>query len=198
MVEKVDKILGGEEAFARRVALGVLVTTPQSVFHTLIPFMFIFDFLRRGTVMRRYTSHFMFPRKLAVRAALDILEGDGKTRRLSDIEPEVETWLNTLKIYSSAVQRKQMEVVERLVENYLKLLAAEGETYHALIKTAYDNRQNYEAYLRRLASVEEELDKAIIETLGDTENLRQKIEAEREQVKRLSDKMVEEIFRQRM
>ena len=198
MLEKVDKILAAEEAFARRVALGVLVTAPQSVFHALIPFMFIFDFLRRGAVIRRYTGFFMFPRKLAVRAALDIIEGDKKARRLSHIEPEIETWLNTLKLYSSGVHRKQMEIVELLVENYLKLLEADGETYHALMKTAYDNRQNYEAYLRRLASVEEELDKAIIETLGDTEKLRQKIEAEREQVKRLSDKLVDEIFQQRM
>jgi len=198
MVEKVDKILAAEEAFARRVALGVLVTAPQSVFHTLIPFMFIFDFLKRGTVMRRYTGYFMFPRKLAVRAALDILEGDSKTKRLSDIEPEIETWLKTLKLNSSGVHRKQMEIVQMFVENYLKLLEADGETYQALVKTAYDNRHNYEAYLRRLASVEEELDKAIIETLGDSEKLRQKIEAEREQVKRMSDKLVDEIFQQRM
>ncbi|UCB49950.1 MAG: hypothetical protein JSW56_03410, partial [Deltaproteobacteria bacterium] len=62
----------------------------------------------------------------------------------------------------------------------------------------YDNRQNYEVYLRRLAASEEELDRAIIEELGEDEKLRGKMEAERQQVKRLSEKRMDQIFQEMM
>jgi hypothetical protein len=62
-MEKYEMILFAEEALARQVALGVIVTSPLTVWHYLIPFMFIFDFLRRNTILRRYAKHFLFPAK---------------------------------------------------------------------------------------------------------------------------------------
>jgi hypothetical protein len=194
MVEKYEMILDAEEAFARQVALGVIVTTPQSVWSYLIPFMFIFDFLRRGTTIRRFTQHFMFPRKLTIHAAQDILTGEERAKRLSAIGPEIEGWLNPLSLYSTAIYEKQMEVIDLLAEHYLKLLEADGDTYIALIKNSYGNRQKYEAYLSQMATAEEELDRAIIEKLGQNEKLREKLSAERQQVKRLSEKRADLVF----
>lgn len=198
MDSKYDMMLAAEEAFARQVALGVIVTTPQSAFHYMIPFMFIFDFLRRNATARHYTRHFMVPRKLAIAAAYDIFNGEAQKTRVSEIEPEIGTWLNGLKLFSSAVLEKQMGVIHLLVEHYLKLLQAEGDSYNALIRNGYDNRQNYEAYLRKLAASEEELDRAIIQELGEDEKLRGKMEAERRQVERLSEKRIDQIFQEMM
>lgn len=196
MDNKYDMIVAAEEAFARQVALGVIVTTPQSVFHYLIPFMFIFDFLRRNATIRQYTKHFMFPRKLAIDAAQEILEGQEKAKRVSEIEPEIQAWLSELTLFSLAIQQKQMQVIHLLIEHYMKLLQADGDTYNALIWNGYDNRQTYEAYLSQLSAAEEELDRAIIEELGETEKLREKILAEREQVRRLCEKRVNQIFQE--
>jgi hypothetical protein len=198
MDSKYGLILAAEEAFARQVALGVIVTMPQSAFHYLIPFMFIFDFLRRSSTTRHYTKHFLVPRRLAVDAAQDILGGEDRTKRLSAIEPQIKAWLNGLKLYSSAVQQKQMDVIHLLVEHYMKLLQVNGETYNALVRNGYDNRQNYEAHLSQLTAEEEGLDKAILEELGQNEKLRQKLRAEREQVKRLSEKRLDQIFQEMM
>lgn len=198
MGSKYDLILAAEEGFARQVALGVIVTTPQSAFHYLIPFMFIFDFLRRTATIRHYTRHFMVPRRLAIAAAYDIFNGESRTTRVSEIEPEIGTWLNGLKLFSSTVREKQMGVIHLLVEHYLKLLQADGDTYSALIRNSYDNRQNYEAHSRRLAASGEELDRAIIEELGEDEKLRGKMEAEQRQIERLSEKSMDQIFQERM
>ncbi|KPK26417.1 MAG: hypothetical protein AMK69_12135 [Nitrospira bacterium SG8_3] len=198
MANKYDMILAAEEAFARQVALGVIVTTPQSAFHYLIPFMFIFDFLRRTATIRHYSRHFLFPRRLALDAAQDILGGEDRRERLSAIEPQIQAWLNGLKLRSSAVQQKQMDVIHLLVDHYMNLLQVNGDTYNALILNGYDNRQNYEAHLSRLAAEEEGLDRAIFEELGQDEKLRQKLRSEREQVKRLSEKGMDRIFQKMM
>ena len=193
-----DIIWAAEEAFARQVALGVIVTTPQSAFHYLIPFMFIFDFLRRTATIRHYSRHFLYPRRLALDAAQDILGGEDRSKRLSAIEPQVQAWLKGLKLRSSAVQQKQMDVIHLLLEHYMKLLQVNGDTYNALVLNGYDNRQNYEAHLSRLAAEEEGLDRAILQELGQNEKLRQKLRVEREQVKRLSEKGMDKIFQEMM
>ena len=194
MTGKYDLILSAEEALARQVALGVIVTTPQSVWHYLIPFMFIFDFLRRSSTMRRYTQHFMFPRKLAMDAARDILEGEDQKERLSWAEENIKAWLGTLDLSSSSLQAAQMKVVTRLMDHYTRLLQTEGDTYHELVQKAYMTQSNYRAHLSQLKTLEQEVDRAIMERRGETEKLRDKLQAEAEQLERMRQKRLDEIF----
>lgn len=194
MRKRYDIILSAEESFAREVALGVIVTRPVSVWQTLIPFMFILDFLRRGSVIKLYIKNFMFPRKLAIDTALDINSGEDKENRLSRAEEAIKEWLNSLKLYSQGLHRNQMEVIVLLIEHYSRLLNTDGDTYNSLVKNAYNNRENYEAYLSRLASLEKEVDLAIIEKLGETKNLRQRLLAEQLQVEKRRKINLEETF----
>ena len=191
--KKYDIILSAEEAFVRAVALGVIVTIPVSVWHYLIPFMFIFDFLRRGSMTRLYSKTFMFPRKLAIDAAQAINSGEDKETIFSRVEEETKKWLNSLKLYSRDLHRNQIEFINLLIDHYSKLLNTDGDSYNSLIRNAYNNQENYEAYLSQLASVEKKVDLAIIEELGETEKLREKIMAE-QQVEILRKKKVNEIF----
>lgn len=194
MKNKYDMILAAEQAFARQIALGVIVTTPQSVWHYLIPFMFMFDFLRRGTTIRRYTEHFMFPRKLAIDAAQDLIEAGDKEERVSRIREEIRVWLDNLHLYSQTLQETQMKVVTSLMNHYGKLFQTDGDTYHELVRNAYMDRDNYKAYLAQLTALEKEVDRAILEKLGETEKLREKIFAEQDQLQRMRQKRVNEIF----
>ena len=73
-MEKYDLILSAEEQFAREVTLGAIVARPPSAWFYLIPGMFIIDYLRRGSAIRKYTRHFLFPRKLAVYAARAVIQ----------------------------------------------------------------------------------------------------------------------------
>ena len=85
-------ILGGEESFARAVALGVTVKRPVSAYHFLLPGMFLFDFLRRSSETKRYSELFLFPRKLALEGAFDLLNGKSKKGLLSQAEEGIKRW----------------------------------------------------------------------------------------------------------
>lgn len=194
MESKYDKILSFEESFAREVALGVHVTKSLTVWHHLIPGMFIIDFLRRGSEIKRYSYHFMFPRKLALDAAQAMTQGEEKSQRLLQAEQEAKTWLNSLNLYSEGLHRSQMAAVNLLVDHYTKLLKAESESYYGLIENAYTTRENYEAFLSSLALAEEDLDQNIIETLGKTEKLRDRLIVEKVQVEKQRKKHTDKIF----
>jgi hypothetical protein len=195
MREKYNIILEAEESFARAVALGVHVKSPLSAWHFILPGMFIFDFLRRSSETKRYSTLFVFPRKLALDAALDIMKGEDRKKTLSQIEEEIKQWLSSLNLYSEKLHRRHMEEIYLLVDHYSKLLHAEGNHYPALVKYAYQSREPYEAYLRRLSAAEQEVDRAIAEIRGETKEIGERLRAEQIQVTELRSKEVHQIFR---
>ncbi|MEE8480951.1 MAG: NF038143 family protein [Desulfobacterales bacterium] len=187
-------IVAAEEQFAREVTLGVIVQRPMTVWHYIIPGMFIIDYLRRGSAISQYTKHFMFPRKLALDAARALLEGQDKTSVTSQIEDDISTWLNSLNLYSQELLHAQTVVVDLLMDHYLKLLKTDGDTYLFLIKNAYKNRGNYKALIDELTSAEEKVDGKIIEKIGKNKNLKEKLLAEQQQVAKRRQNIMDEIF----
>jgi hypothetical protein len=179
-------VLKAEESFAGAVALGVHVKRPLTSWHFLLPGMFLFDFLRRSSETKRYSALFLFPRKLALNGA--------RIETFSQIEDDIRHWLVSLNLYSEKLHRKQMDVINLLVDHYSKLLHAEGDNYLALIKNAYQTRESYEAYLRRLSTAEGEVDRAIIEIRGETQELMERLRMEQAQVTELRTKEINQIF----
>jgi len=194
MERKYKVILDAEETFARVVALGVHVKRPLSAWHFLLPGMFIFDFLRRSNETRRYSALFLFPRKLALDGALDILNGEDRKNIFLRIEEEIRQWLTSLKLYSERLLRGHTEEIDLLIDHYSKLLHAEGNHYPGLIKDAYPVRESYEAYLHRLSAAEQEVDHAIAEIRGETKEIRERLRVEQIQVMELRTKELNQIF----
>jgi hypothetical protein len=187
-------VLDGEESFARAVALGVIVKRPLSPWHFLLPGMFLFDFLRRSGETRRYSDLFLFPRKLSLNGALDILNGEDRKKILSQIEDDVKHWLVSLNLYSERLHRRHMDVIDLLIDHYSRLLHAGGNDYPGLIKDAYQARESYEAYLHRLGTAEQEVDHAIVEIRGETQEIVERLRMEQVQVAELRIKEVNRIF----
>lgn len=194
MKNKYDMILSGEEAFAREAALGLIVRRPVTAWHYMIPGMFIFDHLRRNGEIRRYTESFLSLRKIAVAAAQAILEGEDRQERLSQCEEEVLIWLESLKLYSPNLHAALMKEAHILIDHYKRLLAGEGDIYTDLIRNVYKNRTGYTSFLRELTGIEEEVDEALKEKLGNTEVLRKRLSTERLQLEKLREKDVDIIF----
>src|SRR5512139_3046425 len=113
-------ILNEEESFARAVALGVIVKRPPSAWHFLLPGMFLFDFLRRSGETRRYSDLFLFPRRLALDGAFDLLHGEEREKVFLKAEEEVRGWLITLKLDSERLLRAHMSQVTLLVDHYIR------------------------------------------------------------------------------
>ena len=194
IMNRYHMIVAAEKQFAREVTLGVIVQRPMTVWHYIIPGMFIIDYLRRGSAISQYTKHFMFPRKLALDAARALLEGQDKTSVTSQIEDDISTWLNSLNLYSQELLHAQVVVVDLLMDHYFKLLKTDGDTYLFLIKNAYKNRGDFKALINELTSAEEEVDGKIIEKIGKNKNLKEKLLAEQQQVAKRRQNIMDKIF----
>ena len=193
-MEKHEGILWAEEQFAREVTLGVMIQRPLSVFHYLIPGMFIINYLRRGSAIREYTKHFLFPRKLAMNAARDLIKGEERALIDPQITADVANWLKTLHLYSEDLARAQKAVIDLLIEHFRNLLEADGVTYYDLIENTYKTRNDFVSYLDKLSAAEKKIDQAIIKNAGPSKKLKEKLRAEEQQVDMRRKKMLEEIF----
>jgi hypothetical protein len=193
-MEKYKMILTAEEKMAREVTLGVIVTRPLTVWHYLIPGMFIIDFLRRGSALRKYTEAFMFPRKLAIDAAQAFMQDEEKATVFSHVENETYSWLNSLELYTPELQQAQLAVIKLLIDHYTKLLKEDGYSVYALIRKAYENRLSFQGFIDELTAAEAVVDRELIAKMGETEKLKAKITAEQEQLKERREKIIEEVF----
>lgn len=193
-MDKYDIILNAEQQFAREVTIGVLYLRPLSAWHYLIPGMFIIDFLRRGSAIRKYTETFMFPRKLALHAARDLSGGETRAAIDPHLETEIKRWLAALQLDAPDLVRAQKETVDLLIDHYVKLLQAEGESYDDLIQNAYSSRETFEIHLREMTAAENEVDRAILARVGDDPAVKEKLQLEARQVENRRRKILEDIF----
>jgi hypothetical protein len=193
-MEKHDIIRAAETQFAREVTIGVIYQQPPSAFYYLIPGMFIIDFLRRTTAIRRYTQHFMFPRNLALDAARGLSRGEEKALIDRNLDDDIKQWLQSLDLDSSELARAQKAAVDVLTDHYARLLNVQGDTYYELIEKAYPAQSAFENHLQALTDAENEIDRAIMARAGNNENLKEKLDLEAQQVAKRRDKTVDDIY----
>jgi hypothetical protein len=193
-MDKYDIIVAAEQQFAREVTLGVIVTRPLTVWHTIIPGFFIIDFLRRGSAIRQYTKHFMFPRKLAMDAAAAEMQGEIEESTNPDLADNVRIWLESLNLYSPDLVKAHVDLIGILAVHYLKLLNADGDTMYLLIENAYQYTENFKQFIETITPAENEVDRQVIEQLGGNEEVKEKIMAEQQQIAKRRQKILEEVF----
>lgn len=193
-MEKPKMILMAEEKLAREVTLGVIVTRPLTVWHYIIPGMFIIDFLRRGSALKKYTEHFMFPRKQAVDAAQALAQGQPEDNVFQHVETDTRAWLSSLDLYTPGLLRAQVNVIKLLVEHYGKLLKEEGYSVYALLKAAYQTRDNLQGFYDNLTAAEAEVDRELLAKTGESDKLKDKILAEQKQLEERREKIIEDVF----
>jgi hypothetical protein len=193
-MEKYDLILSAEEQFAREVTLGAIVARPPSAWFYLIPGMFIIDYLRRGSAIRKYAQHFMFPRKLAIDTALSIIQGEDEASVKSHAEQDTGAWLSSLNLESEQLLKAHLAFMDVLVEHYSALLNAEGDSYYLLVGAAYQDRENFQSLIEKITAAEHEVDRQVIEQLAGNEKIKEKILIEQQQIAKRRDKLLEAVF----
>ena len=102
--------------------------------------------------------------------------------------------LITLKLDSGRLLRAHMSQVSLLVDHYTRLLQAEAGSYHGLIRQAYPTRGHYETFLTELSAAEREVDQAVAAFHGGSDAIRQRLEAEQNQVEALRKKEIQRSF----
>jgi hypothetical protein len=175
MQEKYAAIFRHEELFGRKVATRIIIGRPFSVWLYLIPFIFVVELLKRKRETEIFTENVMFPKKLALDAALEINNGGDRGTRVAQIEYQTRARLTTQKFYSLEVHQKQMTMVNLLIDHYLKLLNAEGGNYESLLTNAYQTRDNYEAFMGQLSAALRAIDQAIYKLAGESDEMREQM-----------------------
>ncbi len=191
---KYNLILRNEENFARAVALGLWIKRPLSPWHYLLPGMFIFDYLRRSAAVKNYSAAFLFPRKLALDLSLQALAGKEREELMRQAEERIQEWLAGYRLNSAEIREGHLQLISLLLEHYLKLLKAEGDEYFLLLKNTYADKFNYQNFLEKITLAENEIDFAIARHLGNTEEIKKRLQAERDQVAELREKEIHQFF----
>ena len=193
-MEKYDIIEAAERQFAREVTLGIIVTRPLTAWHYIIPGFFIIDYLRRGSAIRQFTKHYMYPRKLA----MDSAEAQMRSGNLKTMEPELKDnlrrWLESQRLYYPDLVQAYVALIDMLRAHYLKLLEAEGDTYFLLIEHAYQHRDNFKDFIESISIAENEVDRLVIQQLGADGIVQEKIFAQQQQIAKRRQKILEEVF----
>jgi hypothetical protein len=193
-MEKYDVIVAAERQFAREVTLGVIVARPLTAWYYLIPGFFIIDYLRRASAIRQYTTHFMFPRQLAMDAAAAEMRGENIESMRSDLEDKTRIWLESLKLYSPDLVMAHLELIEVLAAHYLKLLNADGDSMNLLIEHAYQDGADFQQFIQAVTAAENEVDRQVMAHLGGNEKVKEKMEAEQAQIAKRRNKILEAVF----
>ncbi|MFQ6121572.1 MAG: NF038143 family protein [Dehalococcoidales bacterium] len=194
MQTKYGIILSYEESFAKAVAMGVMVRKPLTIWHFLMPFVFVFDFLRMRRETEIFARNFLFTRKLALDAAVAISKGEDRQSQLAEIESKTKDRLVSQKLYSWRTHQGQMAEVNLLLDHYAKLLKAEGDSYPSLVKNAYKTQQHFATFLQQLTSAEREIDRAVIGTLGEAEEVWQSMSMKQTIIDEMRRKGLSKLF----
>jgi len=163
-------ILAGEKRFARRVIYQLRAQNPPPAWHNLIPFKFLFEYIRMRRAAQAFEQNAMVVRKCALDAAMDLVKGKSPAVVRETMQAAIRKWLEKNGFYSDAMMEKQMALAEAFGSHFESLLEAEGRDYETLVRQVYRIPPKYQEFLDKIAEMEKETDRLACEMSGPEEN----------------------------
>lgn len=186
--QKKELILQRELLFANAIGAEVFEKPKVSFWMVMIPILFLYFIYR----MQRFKSgrmkfeqEFMTTRRKALDLAIEALE--------TGVKPNIDRVARESGI-TDALEKPYAFWLRTLVDYYGDLLAANGDSFEALVRSAYHNRTNYLLTLNRLSTVEKEFYSALKPRLAATEGAAAVIATIEEQSRRLRRDLAEQVF----
>ena len=185
---KKELILQRELAFANAVGAAVFEKPKVSFWMVLVPLLFLYFIYR----MQRYKSgrmkfdeEFMTTRRRAMNLAFEAVEAGTR--------PDIDRIARESGL-TEALEKPYASWLKVLVDFYMDLLAANGDSFESLVRSAYRNRTNYLLTLNRLSTVEKEFYAAVKPQLAATEGAAAVIATIETQSHQLRRDLAENIF----
>ncbi len=153
--EKKALILAHEKTTARAVARIVIEKPVLSVWMILVPIFFVYYFYRLKKYAdgsKDFVDNFLVTRQRCLDEACRAVQTGGG--------PHVQQVVS-LSSAPAKTHGAYAEWIRVLVDHYMDLLRADGDTYEALVRAVYKNRTNYLLFLNRLGQVEHQFDEAL-------------------------------------
>lgn len=162
-----ELILSRERRFADLLADEIVERPRLSAWMIVIPIIFVqylLGYRQYKPTLDAVAREFMTTKKAALNAAYDMVDrGVPKEQALTGCLSSPEGgYAEPVK----EVRRKQLKEIDFLVDHYVKLLKAEGDSYRSLLKNAYPTRIGYERFLNLLQQAEKEVNRAASRAFG--------------------------------
>ena len=159
--DKKELILAQERKFAAQLGRQVLSKPKLHTWMILIPFLFVFfiqDLMKYKKGRRAFSDNYLLSHERALKEAEDALAQGrkpdaGAIARQADLQGKS--------------QEKYAEFLTVLVEHYICLLQAQGDSYESLVRSAYgNNRTNFLLFNNLLNQAEKKLNQALTKQLS--------------------------------
>jgi len=163
-------ILEHEVTMARGISAVLIQSKPISVWEIMIPVIFILNFAKIKQSREVFVQNHLFTKNMALKAALDMSKkGYPRQEVMESIEAQTRKTLASVpeNLYSEEIRSEQVKEIELLVDHFRQLFEADGEDYAALVVGAYQTRDRYVDFFKRLKAAENNVMTAARRTLGD-------------------------------
>jgi len=181
-------ILERELAFANAVGAAVFEKPQVSFWMVLVPLLFLHFIYRMQKFKNgrmRFDQEFMITRRKAMDLAVEAME--------ISVKPDLDQIARESGL-ADALERPYASWLKALVDYYTDLLAATGDSFESLVRSAYRNRTNYLLTLNRLNAVEQEFYAALKPQMAATEGAAAVIATIEEHSRRLRRELAESAF----
>jgi hypothetical protein len=185
---KKELILQRELLFANAIGAAVFEKPKVSFWMVLIPILFLYFVYRMQRFKNgrmTFDQEFMTTRRRAMDLAVEAAE--------TGVKPNVDRIARESGL-TDALEKPYASWLSTLVDYYHDLLSVNGDSFDALVRSAYHNRTNYLLALNRLSTVEKEFYTALKPQLAATEGAVAIIATIEEQSRRLRRDLAEQIF----
>lgn len=185
---KKELILHRELLFANAVGAAVFEKPKVSFWMVLVPLLFLYFIYRMQKFKngrQDFDREFMTTRRKALALAAESLE--------TDVKPNIDRVARQSGLMD-ALEKPYASWLKALVDYYTDLLAGSGDSFDALVRSAYRNRTDYLLTLNRLNAVEKDFHAALKPHMAATEGAAAVIATIEEHSRRLRREMAEQIF----
>ncbi len=188
LFEKKEIILDNEKAFANAIGTVIFERPKVTFWMIMLPILLVYFFFRLQKIKNgrlKFSQEFMVTRQKAMELALEAVE-TGKRRNEDETVRQ-----SGLK---QALARPYGTWLRALVDYYSDLLAATGDSFETLARSAYRSRTDFLLILNRLNTVEKDFYAALKPHMAGADGAAEIIAAIQEQSRNLRRSLAERIF----
>jgi len=181
-------ILDREAIFANRIGSAVVEKPRVNLWMVLLPILFLHFIYRMKKYKEgrmQFDKNFMISRKRAMDAALQAVA--------TGAAPEIDGIVREATI-SDELKTPYAAWIKVLVEYYMDLLAAGGDDFESLVRSAYGNSTGFLLALNRLSTAERQFYAALKPQMEQTEGATAIIAVIQERSHQLRRELAESIF----
>ena len=186
---KKDLILTQEKSFADAVAVSVLDKPKVSLWMILVPILFVYFVYRQqrfSTGRKQFAEDFIKTHCRSLEEACHAMASGEK--------PDIDK-IAQRSALPAEVKPAYISWVKVLIDHYLDLLRAKGDSFDALVRSAYASRTDYLLFLNQLNTAEKNLYASLKPHLqSTTEGSGEIITSIEHHCRRLRREMAETIF----